>query len=44
MIGTLQFLGLVDLLLAGGVMVVFLTVKITVDRAERKKITLNRRD
>jgi len=43
MIGTLQFLGLVDLLLAGGVMVVFLAGKINVERAERK-ITLNRRD
>ena len=43
MIGTLQFLGLADLLLAGGVMVVFLAGKITVERAERK-ITLKRRD
>lgn len=43
MIGILQFLGLVDLLLAGGVMVVFLAGRITVERAERK-IALKRRD
>ena len=41
MIGTLQFLAAVDLLLAGGVMVVYLAGKITVELKERR-ITLKR--
>lgn len=38
MIGTLQFLAAVDLLLAGGAMVVYLAGKITIERRQRRII------